>query len=174
MIPEDKEKRSTSRLLVLVVVLSDWADGAVKGGICTLGAAMALLIGYQVFSRYVLNHSLFWAEEVGRMCLVWITFLGATAAYRRHHHVGIDVLVRRLPERFQIAAGLMAWWASMLLFSVMVVYGARFVGFVANQKSAALGLPMALPYSVIPLSGAVFVLHGIRHLMEQLHGMGRQ
>lgn len=166
----DEGKGFVPGLLPCVAALSDWLDTSIRGALCVIGAAMALVIGLQVFSRYVLNHSLFWAEEVGRMLLVWITFLGATAAYRRHHHVGIDTLVRRLPERLQLLCGLTAWAVSMALFGVMLVYGARFLGFVALQKSAALGLPMALPYSVIPASGAVLLLHGVRHILEQFPG----
>ncbi|MHC1743487.1 MAG: TRAP transporter small permease [Syntrophobacteraceae bacterium] len=172
MIAAGNRGDAAPRHLAVVAAVSDGVDGVVKGTLCAIGAGMALLIGIQVFSRYILNHSLFWAEEVGRMCLVWITFLGATAAYRRHHHVGIDILVRRLPERIQLLSGMLAWSTSMLLFGVMVVYGFRFVGFVAHQKTAALGLPMALPYSVIPVSGVVFLLHGIRHLLEQIQRDG--
>ena len=131
---------------------------------------MAVLIGVQVFSRYVLNYSIFWAEEVGRMCLVWITFLGATAAYRLHQHVGVDMIVRRMPRRIQVASGLTAWSACMVFFGVMLFYGMRFLGFVAHQKTAALGMPMMVPYGVIPASGAILLLHGFRHLLEQGHG----
>jgi TRAP-type transport system small permease protein len=153
-----------------IVSLSDWVDRVVRALLCFIGGGMALLIGVQVFSRYALNTSIFWAEEVGRMCLVWITFLGATAAYRRHQHVGVDLFVRRMPRRMQVASGLTAWSVSMGLFGVVLFYGIRFLGFVAHQKTAALGLSMVVPYMVIPTSGAVFLLHGLRHLLEQVHG----
>ena len=56
-----------------------------------LGFAMAALVAVQVFFRYVLNHSLFWSEELARYFLVWLTFLGASVAYYRKVHPGIDI-----------------------------------------------------------------------------------
>jgi TRAP-type transport system small permease protein len=173
MIGETTPRRSVHRCATAIVSLSDGVDRGVRAFLGVIGGGMALLIGVQVFSRYVLNTSLFWAEEVGRMCLVWITFFGATAAYRRHQHVGVDMLVRRMPRRIQVASGLTAWSVSMALFGVMVFHGMRFLTFVAHQKTPALGLSMVLPYAVIPASGAILLLHGLRHLLEQLRGSGR-
>lgn len=124
-----------------------------------LAMLMALVTGLQVFFRYVLNHSLFWSEEVGRILLVWITFLGATVAYRRKAHVGIDVLVRRLAPDTQRTLERLLLAASSLFFLVLITFGVQFIRFIAYQKTAALGLPMGLPYTVIPLSGVIFCVH---------------
>lgn len=159
------------RRVRVVAALSDALDGVVRLMLCFLGGGMALLIGMQVFSRYVLNNSIFWAEEVGRMCLVWITFLGATAAFRRHQHAGIDFLVRRLPMGVGKAAGWTAWGVSMIFFGVMVIQGMRFLAFVLHQKTPALGLPMGVPYAVIPVSGLLFLVHGMRHFLEGHRGI---
>jgi TRAP-type C4-dicarboxylate transport system permease small subunit len=127
---------------------------------------MALLMGAQVFSRYVLNHSIFWSEEVGRMSLVWLAFLGASAAYKRRLHIGIDFLVRRFPSplhRFLEATVILA---SLVFFAVMIWYGLAFTRFVVPQKTAALGISQAVPYTALPLSGLLFMLHGVSHLLE--------
>jgi TRAP-type transport system small permease protein len=148
-----------------------WSDRAGKATeilLCIIGSSMALLIGVQVLSRYVLNHSLFWSEEVGRICLVWITFLGGSAAYRRHAHIGIDFFVKRLPSRLRRASETLVAAASLVFFAVLICYGSVFVWFVSGQKTAALGLPTAIPYLVIPVAGALFFLHGLRDLLELL------
>jgi TRAP-type transport system small permease protein len=148
-----------------------WSDRAGKATeilLCIIGSTMALLIGVQVISRYVLNYSLFWSEEVGRICLVWITFLGGSAAYRRHAHIGIDFFVNRLPSRLKHASQILVVMASMVFFTVLIAYGSVFVWFVSGQKTAALGLPTALPYLIIPVAGALFFLHGLRDLLELL------
>lgn len=151
-----------------VCLWSDWAGRATEVLLCIIGSGMALLIGVQVFSRYVLNHSLFWSEEIGRICLVWITFLGGSAAYRRHAHLGIDFFVNRLPLRLRRASEALVLTASLIFFLVLVCYGSAFVWFVSAQKTAALGLPTAVPYLVIPVGGALFFLHGLRDIMELL------
>ncbi|SMC18841.1 TRAP-type C4-dicarboxylate transport system, small permease component [Desulfacinum hydrothermale DSM 13146] len=146
--------------------LSERLNGLVEGSLFVFGFSMAIITGVQVFCRYVLNHSLFWSEEVGRMLLVWITFLGATAAYKRKAHVGIDLVVRRLPPPAEKAAELVVLALSLIFFFVLVFYGIQFMGFIAGQKTAALGIPMGLAYAVIPLSGLIFSVHALSQLLQ--------
>lgn len=133
-----------------------------------IGFGMAVLIGVQVFSRYLLNHSLFWSEETGRICLVWISFLGASAAYKRHAHVGVDFLVARLPDPMRRFLTTLVILASLAFFVILIVYGFAFAGFVSLQKTAALGLSLSVPYLVIPVSGVIFFVHGVSHLVQLL------
>lgn len=142
-----------------VHALSHGLNRAVELVIGLLAMLMAVVTGLQVFFRYGLNHSLFWSEEVGRILLVWITFLGATAAYRRKAHVGIDLVVGRLALAKQRLVERCVLGLSSLFFLVLIGWGVRFIRFVASQKTAALGLPLGLPYSVIPLSGLIFLVH---------------
>ncbi len=139
-----------------------------------LAMAMALVTGLQVFFRYGLNHSLFWSEEVGRILLVWITFLGATVAYRRKAHVGIDVVVRRLAPAAQRGLERLLLGLSSLFFLVLIGYGIRFIRFIAHQKTAALGLPMGLPYTVVPLSGLIFLIHAASLALESAGSVSRE
>ena len=145
---------------------SDDANRVAELLVFVIGFGMALLTGAQVFSRYLLNHSLFWSEEVGRMALVWITFIGGSAAYKRHYHAGVDFLVARLPYAGRRACRAMALCLGLLFFSVMVVYGVIFARFVVGQQTPALGIPVALPYLAIPAGGALFFLHGLSELVE--------
>lgn len=146
--------------------LSDAVNRGVEKGLFVLGLSMALVTGAQVFCRYGLNHSLFWSEEVGRMMLVWITFLGATSAYKRKAHVGIDLLVRRWPPGGRRTAEGAVLFLCTIFFVVLVHQGTAFILFAAGQKSAALGIPMALPYGVVPASGAIFLLHAASRLFQ--------
>lgn len=154
------------RIFLAIRALSDWACRCTELLLCFVGGGMALLIMVQVFSRYVLNHSLFWSEEVGRICLVWITFLGASAAYKRHAHMGIDFFVNYLPEVLQKAFRIFVLLISCIFFGVLVFYGFQYMHFLGSQRTPALGILMKLPYSVIPLSGLLLILHGISHLLE--------
>ncbi len=137
-----------------------------------MGLAMTIIVATQVFFRYVLNQSLFWTEELARYLLVWISFLGATVAYRRGVHPGIDVLFLRLPPLLRQAAALLVHAASMALFSVMVVYGFKFAHFVRLQISPALGLPKWVVFGIIPVAGAIFMIHALSFFLQALRGEG--
>lgn len=133
-----------------------------------LGFSMALIVANQVFFRYVLNQSLFWSEELARFLLVWLTFLGATAAYRRKAHPGIDAVYAKMPPALQKAAVITTHLVSMGLFTVMVYFGFEFAYFVRLQISPALHLPKWIILSIIPLSGLIFTVHGAAFLLEAI------
>ena len=157
-----------SSLPARVSSTSNRANCGVESLLFVIGLGMALLTGTQVFSRYLLNHSLFWSEEVGRMCLVWISFLGASAVYKRGGHIGIYFLVQRLPHRVRRILAILLLLLSFFFFAIMIIFGFSFVAFTAGQKTAALGIPKSIPYLAIPLSGLLFFLHGFNHLLELL------
>jgi TRAP-type transport system small permease protein len=60
-------------------------------------ALMVVLVFGNVALRYALNTGITVSEEVSRFLFVWLTFLGAIVAMREHGHLGVDMLVARLP-----------------------------------------------------------------------------
>lgn len=154
--------------MVVLQALSRHLNRGIETLLVVLGAIMTSVVAAQVFSRYALNHSLFWSEELARYLLVWLSFLGASTAYYRGVQPGVDVLYSRLPPRAQRAAAVAVHLASLLLFGVMVVYGWQFAYFVRSQISPALLLPKWIPHSIIPLSGAVLALHALGFLVRDL------
>lgn len=135
-----------------------------------LGFSMAMLVAVQVFFRYVLNHSLFWSEELARHLLVWLTFLGASSAYYRNVHPGVDILHSKMQRSLRRAARILIHAASLFLFGVMLVHGCRFAHFVRFQISPALQTPKWIVFAVIPLSGLVLTVHGSVFLLRELRG----
>jgi TRAP-type C4-dicarboxylate transport system permease small subunit len=139
--------------------LSRRTNALVEQGIFGLGAAMVVVVAAQVFFRYVLNQSLFWSEELARYILVWLTFLGASVAYRRSAHPRIELFSARLgapaARNLRIASHLVA----SAFFGLLVVYGAQFAYFVRLQISPALQLPKWIVLLVLPASGLLLMLH---------------
>ena len=133
-----------------------------------LGFSMTLVVALQVLFRYGLNQSLFWSEELARFLLVWLTFLGASCAYRRRMHPGVDVLTARMPESLRRGCAVFVHLLCLAFFAVMVVYGASFAYFVRLQISPALNLPKWAVLSAIPVSGAACILHGLSLLVKDL------
>jgi TRAP-type C4-dicarboxylate transport system permease small subunit len=158
-----------SALEKLSFTINSWIEYLLFG----LGFTMAVVVAVQVFSRYVLNHSLFWSEELARYLLVWLSFLGASVAYRRKAHPGIDVLHAKLPATLQKISTTTVHLASLALFAVMIFFGYRFAYFVRLQISPALYLPKWIAFSIVPISGCIFMIHGINFLLQELAGEHR-
>ena len=134
--------------------------------LAVMGLSMALLVAVQVFSRYVLNHSIFWSEELARYLLVWLTFLGATVAYYRGVHPGIDVLYSRLKPPVRQLCDRIVHLISILFFGVMIIYGFRFAYFIRLQVTPALALPKWVVFAIIPISGSMLLLYACLKLAE--------
>jgi TRAP-type C4-dicarboxylate transport system permease small subunit len=58
---------------------------------------MVLLVFGNVVLRYGFNSGITLTEEVSRWLFIWGTFLGAVVALREHGHLGVDMMVSRLP-----------------------------------------------------------------------------
>jgi TRAP-type C4-dicarboxylate transport system permease small subunit len=149
--------------------LSDAINQWVEYSLFVFGFSMALIVATQVFFRYVLNESLFWSEELARFLLVWLTFLGATVAYRRRVHPGIDVLYARMTPSIKKVSTLLTHLVSMALFTVMIYYGYQFAYFVRLQISPALQLPKWIVLGIIPVSGLIFMIHLSALMLREFH-----
>jgi TRAP-type C4-dicarboxylate transport system permease small subunit len=153
----------------LSLTVNSWIEYLLFG----LGLTMTVVVAVQVFFRYVLNHSLFWSEELARYLLVWLSFLGDSVAYRRKAHPGIDVLYLKMPAALQSIAATTVYLASLALFAVMIFYGCRFAYFVRLQISPALYISKWIIFSIIPISGAILMLHGVNFMLHELAGENR-
>src|SRR6186713_862970 len=58
---------------------------------------LALDVFYQFFTRYALNDSAAWTEEIARYLLIATVFTGIAAATRRTRHIHVDFLYRLIP-----------------------------------------------------------------------------
>ncbi|MEL0604152.1 TRAP transporter small permease [Pseudoalteromonas undina] len=130
-----------------------------------LALMMALLVidvTWQVLTRFVLPQPSSFTEEVARFLLIWISLLGGAYAYREQSHLGFDLIVRNLSAAkakvvFQVCCLLVAIFA----ITVLIIGGLNLVHitWTLGQHSAVLNLPMAGVYSVLPLSGLLFLLY---------------
>ena len=149
--------------------INQWIERLLFG----LGFTMAVIVAVQVFFRYVLNHSLFWSEELARYLLVWLTFLGASVAYRRKAHPGIDFFYIKMPPIIKTTARFLVHLTSLILFGVMIVYGYRFTYFLRLQITPALHLPKWIIFSIIPISGLILMVHALTFLGKEFKGPAR-
>ena len=134
--------------------------------VVVLMVLMTVLIGVQVFMRYVMGASLSWSEELARYFFIWMTYIGVAYAVRERAHIKVTMLTDRLP------AAINAWvpvftGAIFAGFALFVMYqGWFFVEkiFRFGQKSASLGIPMGYVY-LAPLTGFALVSFRLVQMM---------
>lgn len=82
-------------------------------------SAMTIMVSLQVFWRYVLGSSIDSADEVSRLFFVWAIFLAIPHGIKYGTHVGIDLLVLKLPPvRKDQLARLMSMAGAVLMAAV--------------------------------------------------------
>jgi TRAP-type C4-dicarboxylate transport system permease small subunit len=139
-------------------MFSERVNGVVEKLLLLAGVAISVILFVQVLARY-LGHSLSWSEELGRYLLVATTFLGATVAYKRAHFIGLAGFGARFGLFFEqfIVRGLQV--LNLGCFGLITWYGTIYTVNAWEQTSTAVQMPMSLPIAVVPISGAIFLLH---------------
>jgi TRAP-type C4-dicarboxylate transport system permease small subunit len=155
-----------------------YADRAAEALIIALFAAIVLVGGLQVLSRYGFNASLSWSEELQRYGLIWMVFLALVAGYRRGSHIGMGLLLEKLPVSVQRPVG---WFIDLLWLGLglaMVFFtaayksaaGMTFIRSVSRQSSAGMGVRMDIVYACIVIGGAYLVLAALHNLLRRAAG----
>ena len=126
-------------------------------------AGMVVLVFGNVMLRYGFNSGITLSEELSRWLFVWMTFLGAIVALRKHEHLGTDMLVGRLgPIGKKICMGFSQ--LLMLLICVLLFKGA-YEQAVINWTSTSAVMEASLSWVYFP--GIIFaVLGGLMIAMD--------
>jgi len=110
---------------------------------------LAVVVFYQVFTRYVLNDAAGWTEEIARYLLIAVTFLGGAMAVRRNSHIQVDFVYRLLPP----AAGrVMATFVDAVrigFFGYAVWLTWLLVDRIGTQRMAVVELPIGLVFGAM-------------------------
>lgn len=112
------------------------ADTGARLVVMAGAALMVVVVAAQVVMRYVFNGSFDWADEVSRIAFVWTIFLAIPLGIRDGTHVGIELLVSRLPVRLR---RLVARLTSALAAMMMAVVSWISIGVASATWSERLG-----------------------------------
>lgn len=128
-------------------------------------AAMAVLMGVQVFCRYVLGASLSWSEELTRYIFIWAGFLSVSYCTKKCISIKIEQFVALFPRRGKAVFKVVNHTFELILFVYLLPFAWKYLmSAVENgQTSPAMGIPMYLVQAA-PLVG--FALSAIRVLQR--------
>ncbi|MTH79234.1 TRAP transporter small permease [Paracoccus aestuariivivens] len=127
-------------------------------------AAILILIFCNVVMRYVFNSGIYLSEGVSGLLYVWMTFVGALLVLYERGHIGVDMLVRRLPLAARRAAFGLAH---------VVMLGVTWLLLVGSWQQAAINLRVIspathLPIGLIYIAGVLFAVMSGLFLLSQL------
>jgi TRAP-type C4-dicarboxylate transport system permease small subunit len=155
--------------------LSYWINKLANGsnrvaiwGIVITGSAMSLVVFLQIIFRFVIYIPFPWSEECARYLMVWMGMLGTVAALRQGRHIGVTVLIQRLPIRY------LRWLLIILqlvlagFLAIIAKEGFALSMFNATQQSPAMEIPMFIPYVAIPVGAVLMILELCADVLHEL------
>ena len=123
-----------------------------------------------VWSRYVLQATFQWYDEVARLCFVWMVFLGAASAVRRGAHFRLHLLIDRFGPRLRRATDLVVGLLVVVFGGVLVTGGVAMWPVARRQVTDSLELSMLWFYGALPVGGALMILFSLPHLWRLARG----
>ena len=109
------------------------------------GATLSIcvvLVNANVLMRYFFNTPIHWAEEVVTSLFVWTVFIGSAYAYRKHSHLGVDILVNILPGKVKSVVKAVMSVVELLVLIMLTVISSQYVYHLIFSRSGKLKVVM--------------------------------
>lgn len=134
---------------------------------------MTVTICFSVFTRYFLDFTPGWSEELALTCMVWFGFLAMAIGVCENLHIGITILDLYLPKRIIYYLEFFKYFAICAFSIFMVTEGAKMTEVAMGNVMPGIGLPSAVLYAVIPLAGMAMIAYSIIGIADLIQGIER-
>ena len=131
-------------------------------------AAIAILVPYEVFGRYVIGKMSTWTNEFCQYAVVWATMMGGAVGLKRGMHVGITSLTDSLPTSLCRWVQAIGYVCVLIFLFLMTYYGFDQTIMNMNQTSSTVGISMSIPYAALPIGFFIMFCITIEQLAEFL------
>ena len=140
--------------------------------------ACVILVNLNIIMRYFYSRPIRWSEEVVTSLFVWTVFIGSAYAYRKHQHLGVDIVLNILPKRMRrVVDGVMAI-VELAVLVMLTVISSQYVYHLIFSRSGAvkmvltdlLRVPKWWTGIAVPIGFALSTFHAIRFLSARLRG----
>lgn len=154
----------------LIARLDLWLTRVLDAAVVGMAGLLFVLLNVAVFTRFVMNSSVSWSEELPAHVLAALTFIGAAYLTRTSEHLGFDAVVRIMRpglKRVVMAANLilMAGFGAMLAW-----YGGIAASSFGARMLISVDLPMGLFRWAMPVGGALIALISLTRLAGLMTG----
>lgn len=124
--------------------------------------SMVLNVIWQVITRFFTSTPSPFTEELARYLMIWLGILGAAYLAGKKEHVAIDFFVKKFNNKSQkFIYHFVRFSVISFVFFVMFIGGSRlvYITLKLKQYSPSLQIPLALVYSIIPISGLLIIFY---------------
>lgn len=123
----------------------------------------------QVFSRYILNTSFAFTEELARFSLIWLSILGAAYLNAKRQHLSMDFLYQKFSDKTRKKVLILIEICIFLFALVIMVIGGFNLVYTTlhlGQLSGTLRIPLGYIYAILPFSGLLIMWFSVYHMTK--------
>jgi TRAP-type C4-dicarboxylate transport system permease small subunit len=122
---------------------------------------LAATVFYQFFTRYALNDSASWTEEISRYLLICTVFVGASVPVRKNTHIHVDIFYRFLPATVTRVLSTLVDLLRILFLGYAVYLTYTLMGKIGKQPMSIIDWPIGLVYAVVLFGFALMCFRAV-------------
>lgn len=144
--------------------IEDWISVAILW-------VMATFVFLQFFTRYFLNNSLAWTEEISSYLLICLTFVGSAMAVRKNTHIQIEFLYTVVSYRTGFVLALLVDAMRIAFFALSTWLAYKVMLIMQSQYMAVVDWPLSWVYGAVFVGYAAMTVRSVqvivRHWMRK-------
>ncbi len=125
---------------------------------------LVVVVFINICFRYLFNLPIAWSDELAKILLVWLTFIGGAAASRRGRHLKIEDLLKKMVDRKKSFFHRLINIVVALFLIIFIWKGFSMAYEVRNQVTDALQISNTIYYIPLPLGGIIMLPYNIRNI----------
>lgn len=123
---------------------------------------LALDVFYQFFTRYVLQDSAAWTEEIARYLLIVVCFVGSSMAVRRNTQIHVEFLYRWLSPRVGRVLSTVVDVIRIAFLGYATYLSAQLIPKMHNLKMTVVDFPMSYVYALVGLGFVLMTFRAVQ------------
>lgn len=133
-----------------------------------------ILVVINIVLRYIFNSGLVWSEEVATGCFVWSVFIGAVAVFKHRGHVGVDIIVKKMPETMQKVVTLITDIILVALNGYMSYLSVLYISKSYTKMTPVLGISSVYISASVLIAFVLMTLYSIKFVWQDLRGQAKE
>ena len=127
--------------------------------------SLAFIVFLQFFTRYVLNDSLAWTEEIARYALMWIVFIGGAMVTRRNSHIAVELLSNVMkPGRLRAVLLAFVDFVKLSFIGLLAFVSWTITERMHQQRMTVFDLPMSYVYGGVAFGCFLMLVRQIQNV----------
>lgn len=155
------EEEATPKVDLGIYAFEDWVALAIFW-------VMALAVFLQFFTRYVLNDSYAWTEEIATYCLIGVVFIGASMCVRLSRHIQVDLIYRYLPHVVARALSTVIDLIRIAFFGYAVKLVWVYIQIIGDESMTTINFPKNYVYYAVLLGFVLMFARSLQIALQHL------